>query len=69
MTDLTDIQQDFVRRHMDDNGVLGVRVRECDGEIVLFIEVEDGCSADLPKDFRGLRVVVEHGQRAVLAYC
>jgi hypothetical protein len=64
----TDIQQDFVRRYMDDNGVVGVRVREHQGKIVLYVEVEAGCSAKLPSTFRKVPVVVQQGQRAVLAY-
>lgn len=68
MSNLTDIQQDFVRRYMDDNGVIGVRVRECDSKLVLYVEVEDGYSPELPEDFRGLPVIVRQGQRAMLAY-
>jgi hypothetical protein len=68
-TSLTDIQQAFVRRYMDDNGVIGVRIRRCDGDLVLFVVVAPDCTAELPPKFRGLRVVVEQGQRAVLAYC
>jgi hypothetical protein len=69
MSSLTDTQQAFVHRYMDDDNVIGVRVRELEGEIVLFVEVLDStAAADLPDDFRDLRVVVHEGHRAVLAY-
>lgn len=69
MSSFTDIQQDFVRRYMSDGGgVIGVRVRKLDGQIVLFVEVSDDKSVDLPVNFRNLPVVVRKGQRAILAY-
>ena len=68
MSSFTDIQQAFVRRYMDSGDVIGVRIRKLNGEIVLFVEVSDGKSVDLPETFRGLPVVVRTGSRAVLAY-
>lgn len=68
MSNLTDIQQAFVRRYMDNDGVIGVRVRELEGRIVLFVEVDDPKTVDLPTTFRDLPVVVRQGHRAVLAY-
>lgn len=69
MMSLTDIQQAFVRRYMnDDECVIGVRVREIDGEDVIFVEVADHDLVELPSDFCELRVEVREGQPAVLAY-
>ncbi len=68
MSSLTDIQQAFVNRYMDDDRVVGVRVRKIDGRMVLFVEVSDCKSVDLPGTFRGLPVVVREGRRAMLAY-
>lgn len=69
MMNLTDIQQAFVRRYMsDDEDVIGVRIREVDGETVIFVEVEDRERVELPREFCGLRVDIREGHRAVLAY-
>ncbi len=68
MSSFTDIQQAFVRRYMDDGGVIGVRVRKIDGQMALFVEVSDLKATDLPDTFGGLPVVVREGHRAVLAY-
>lgn len=69
MMSLTDIQQAFVRRYMNGNdGVLGVRIREIDGENVVLAEVEDREHVELPSEFFGLRVEIREGDRAVLAY-
>lgn len=66
---LTDIQQAFVRRYMNGNEcVLGVRIREIDGENVILVEVTDRERVELPSDFLDLRVDVREGDRAVLAY-
>jgi hypothetical protein len=69
MSSLTDIQQAFVRRYMDDGSVVGVRVRELDNRMVLYVEVESGHGpVDLPATFRDVPVVVREGRRAILAY-
>jgi hypothetical protein len=68
MSTLTDTQQAFVRRYMDQPGVLGVRVREIEGETVLLVEVCKPTSVALPDTFRGLPVRVHEGRPAVLAY-
>lgn len=68
MSNLTDIQQAFVHRYMDGDEMIGVRVRKIDGRIVLFVEVSDRKSVDLPGTFRGLPVVVREGRPAMLAY-
>ncbi len=69
MMSLTDIQQAFVRRYMnDDECVIGVRIREIDGDNVIFVEVTDRKLVDLPSDFCKLRVEVREGHPAVLAY-
>ena len=69
MNSLADIQQAFVHRYMDDDDrVIGVRVRELDGETVLYVEVSDRTRVELPASFRGLRVVVREAHRALLAY-
>jgi hypothetical protein len=66
---LTDIQQAFVHRYMDnDDDVIGVRVREIDGRIVLFVKVSGRKHVDLPETFRGLPIIVSEGHRAMLAY-
>jgi hypothetical protein len=43
---LTDIQQDFVRHYMDDNGVVGVRMREVNGKITIFVEIRKDASIE-----------------------
>ncbi|MGH2853835.1 MAG: hypothetical protein ACRDLF_06550 [Solirubrobacteraceae bacterium] len=68
MSSFTDIQQAFVHRYMNDEDVIGVRIRRLDGRIVLFVEVGDRNAVDLPETFRGLPVVVHAGRRAMLAY-
>jgi hypothetical protein len=68
MSSFTDIQQAFVHRYMDDGDVIGVRVREIDGRIALFVDVANSSSVDLPKTFRDLPVIVREGGRAILAY-
>jgi len=69
MMSLTDIQQAFVRRYMnDDECVIGVRIRQRGGENVIFVEIADGADVALPEEFAGLRVEVRKGQQAVLAY-
>jgi hypothetical protein len=66
---LTDIQQAFVRRYMEgDECVLGVRIRERNGENVIFVEVAEESHVELPSEFLDLRVEVREGNRAVLAY-
>ncbi len=67
MSSLTEIQQAFVRRYMDDS-VIGVRVQKIDDEMVLLVEVDDPTSVELPQTFRDLAVRVRPGRRAVLAY-
>jgi hypothetical protein len=66
-TNLSDIQQAFVRRYMHREGVISVRIRRCDGEMVLFVEVEDPGAVQLPETFEGLPVLVRAGRRAVVA--
>jgi hypothetical protein len=68
MSSLTDVQQAFVHRYMDDNGVLGVRICEIDGQNTLVVDIRDGASPELPDEFRDLPVVVRTGNPAVLAY-
>ncbi len=68
MSNLTEIQQAFVHRFMDDNGVLGVRVRKIDGQDTLVVDVREGASPEVPETFRELPVVVRTGSPAVLAY-
>lgn len=68
MSSFTDIQQAFVHRYMENDGVIGVRVRKIDGRIVLFVEVSDCKSIDLPETFRDLPVIVSQGHPAMLAY-
>jgi hypothetical protein len=68
MQNLTDIQQAFVRRYMHDDGVVGVRVRKLEGQMVLFVEIDEHSSVQLPDSFRGVPVVVRSGRRAILAY-
>jgi len=69
MCNLTDIQQAFVRRYMDDDGsVIGVRVSQIDGQHVLVVDVSDDQGVELPSAFRELPVYVREGRRAVLAY-
>ncbi|MGH3264890.1 MAG: hypothetical protein ACRDNS_23190 [Trebonia sp.] len=66
---LSEIQQSFVHAYMDEAGVVGVRVRELDGEMVLYVELEDAVGpVSLPEEFRGLPVRRAEGRRAVLAY-
>lgn len=67
MSSLTEIQQAFVRRYMDDS-VIGVRVQKIDDEMMLVVEVDDPTSVELPQTFRDLAVRVRTGRRAVLAY-
>jgi len=69
MMSLTDIQQAFVRRYMNnDECVIGVRIREMDGDNVIFVEVADRKKVTLPGSFCELRVEVREGRPAVLAY-
>lgn len=69
MMKLTDIQQAFVRRYMnDDECVIGVRIRRSGDASVIFVEIADGADVALPEEFAGLRVEVREGQQAVLAY-
>lgn len=68
MNSLTDIQQAFVRRYMDSDGVLGVRVRKIDGQNTLIVDVRAGASPELPAQFRELPVLVRTGSPAILAY-
>lgn len=70
MNSFADIQQAFVHRYMDDESdrVIGVRIRELEGETVLYVDVSDLAGVELPEVFRGLRVVVRETRRALLAY-
>jgi hypothetical protein len=69
MMSLTDIQQAFVRRYMnDDEHVIGVRIREINGKNVLLVEVTDRNRVELPSTFCELRVEVREGRPAILAY-
>jgi hypothetical protein len=68
MSSFTDIQQAFVHRYIDHDGVNGVRVAKIDDEMVLLVEVDNVDAAQLPEEFRGLPVRVCESGRAVLAY-
>lgn len=69
MSNLSDIQREFVQLYMDDDRVLGVRIREIAGEMTLDVEVRDCHAVKLPETFHGLPVRVREGRKAVLAYC
>ncbi len=69
MSTLSDIQREFVQRYMDDDRVIGLRIREIEGRMALDVEVRDCDAVDLPDTFQGLPVIVREGRRAVLAYC
>jgi hypothetical protein len=68
-TELTEIQQDFVRRYIDQDGVVGVRVMKIDGQMMLLVDVDEPDAVDLPASFRRVPVRPRKGRRAVLAYC
>jgi hypothetical protein len=68
MSTLTDIQRAFVDRYMNDDNVIGVRIRKIDNRTTLFVEVTDPGCVNLPETFRDLPVVVREGRRGVLAY-
>ncbi len=68
MSTLSDIQREFVQRYMDDDRIIGVRIREIEGRMALDVEVRDCDAVDLPSTFQGLPVVRREGRRAVLAY-
>lgn len=68
MSTLSDIQREFVQRYMDDDRVIGVRIREIEGRMTLDVQVRDYDAVDLPDTFQGLPVRVREGRRSVLAY-
>jgi hypothetical protein len=68
MSTLSDIQREFVQRYMDDDRVIGVRIREVDGRMTLDVEVRDCDAVTLPATFHDLPVRVREGRRSVLAY-
>ncbi len=68
MSTLSDIQREFVQCYMDDDRIIGVRIREIDGRMTLDIEVRDCDAVSLPGTFQGLPVLVREGRRSVLAY-
>jgi hypothetical protein len=53
---------------MDDDRVIGVRIREIDGKWTLDIEVRDCDAVAIPGTFQDLPVLVREGRRSVLAY-
>lgn len=69
MSSLSDIQREFVQIYMDDDRILGVRIRDINGQMMLDVEVRDCSAVDLPETFHDLPVIVREGRRAVLAYC
>jgi hypothetical protein len=69
MTNFSEIQREFVQLYMDDDRVIGVRIRQIDGQMTLDVEVRDCKAVDLPKKFHDLPVIVREGRKAVLAYC
>jgi hypothetical protein len=64
------IQQAFVHRYMDIDGVIGVRVQQIEGTMTLVVQVEKlDLPVQMPTVFEGLPVGVQLSRRAVLAYC
>lgn len=68
MSNLADTQRAFVHQYMDDENVVGVRVRKLEDQFVLFVEVGKAAATDMPEVFGDLPVVVREGHRAQLAY-
>ncbi|MGC9222172.1 MAG: hypothetical protein ACP5H2_12685 [Solirubrobacteraceae bacterium] len=69
MASYAEIQRAFAHRYMDAEGVVGVRVQEIDGLLVLVVQASSEAVREaVPDEFRGVPVRVSVGRRPVLAY-
>ena len=68
MSNYAEAQREFVHRYMDADAVVGVRIQKIDGELKLVVQIDGDTPHELPKQFRGIPVVIRHAGRPSLAY-